>query len=111
MLQRAVDWMFPMTIEWFGLPDDMKRHSGQLDYRLKGKTNDELRQTWMASTVPSVSPGAGRAPAHYDEATEKLRPGLSPSPAGTTREEAVALRRGGDRVGARSSSGGRGGAP
>ena len=22
MVQRAVDWMFPMTLEWFGLPDD-----------------------------------------------------------------------------------------
>ena len=43
MVQRSVDWMFPMTIEWFGLPDDMKRHSGQLDYRLKGLTNDQLR--------------------------------------------------------------------
>src|SRR5690606_12121174 len=38
-LQRAVDWMFPMTIEWFGLPDELKRHSGQLEYRLKGMTN------------------------------------------------------------------------
>jgi ring-1,2-phenylacetyl-CoA epoxidase subunit PaaA len=27
-IQRAVDWMFPMAVEWFGLPDDMKRHSG-----------------------------------------------------------------------------------
>jgi ring-1,2-phenylacetyl-CoA epoxidase subunit PaaA len=23
-LQRAVDWMFPMTLEWFGLPDKLK---------------------------------------------------------------------------------------
>ena len=52
MLQRAVDWMFPMTVEWFGLPDSMKRHSGQLAYRLKGLTNDQLRQVWMSSTVP-----------------------------------------------------------
>ncbi|HZD06566.1 MAG TPA: Phenylacetic acid catabolic protein, partial [Longimicrobiales bacterium] len=35
LVQRAVDWMFPMTVEWFGLPDDMKHHSGQLDFRLK----------------------------------------------------------------------------
>ena len=65
-LQRAVDWMFPMTIEWFGLPDDMKRHSGQLDYRLKGMTNDELRQTWMASTVPLCEGLGLRVPAHFD---------------------------------------------
>jgi ring-1,2-phenylacetyl-CoA epoxidase subunit PaaA len=25
-LQRAVDWMFLLTVEWFGLPDDQKKH-------------------------------------------------------------------------------------
>lgn len=69
MLQKAVDWMFPMTIEWFGLPDDMKRHSGQLEFRLKGMTNDELRQTWMASTVPLCESLGLRVPAHRDEAS------------------------------------------
>jgi ring-1,2-phenylacetyl-CoA epoxidase subunit PaaA len=67
MVQRAVDWMFPMTIEWFGLPDEMKRHSGQLDYRLKGLTNDQLRQVWMASTVPLCESLGLAAPAHHDE--------------------------------------------
>jgi ring-1,2-phenylacetyl-CoA epoxidase subunit PaaA len=71
MLQRAVDWMFPMTIEWFGLPDTMKRHSGQLDYRLKGMTNDELRQTWMASTVPLCESIGISVPAHFDEANKR----------------------------------------
>lgn len=69
MLQRAVDWMFPMTIEWFGLPDSMKRHSGQLEFRLKGMTNDQLRQTWMASTVPLCESLGLKAPAHWDEAS------------------------------------------
>ncbi|MEJ2501741.1 MAG: phenylacetate-CoA oxygenase subunit PaaI [Gemmatimonadota bacterium] len=69
-LQRAVDWMFPMTIEWFGLPDELKRHSDQLDYRLKGMTNDELRQTWMSSTVPLCESIGIEVPAHYDEKTE-----------------------------------------
>jgi len=67
VLQRAVDWMFPMTIEWFGLPDEMKRHSGQLDYRLKGLTNDQLRQVWMQSTVPLSESLGLKVPAHYDE--------------------------------------------
>ncbi len=70
MLQRAVDWMFPMTLEWFGLPDSMKRHSGQLDFRLKGLSNDQLRQVWMASTVPLCESLGLNAPAHYDEASE-----------------------------------------
>jgi ring-1,2-phenylacetyl-CoA epoxidase subunit PaaA len=71
LLQRSVDWMFPITIEWFGLPDDMKRHSGQLDYRLKGMTNDELRQAWMAATVPLCESLGIEVPAHYDAEQEK----------------------------------------
>lgn len=67
MVQHAVDWMFPMTIEWFGLPDDMKRHSGQLEYRLKGLTNDQLRQVWMSSTVPLCEGLGLKVPAHWDE--------------------------------------------
>ena len=67
MLQRSVDWMFPMTVEWFGLPDDMKRHSGQLDFKLKGLTNDQLRQVWMSSTVPLCEQLGLDAPAHWDE--------------------------------------------
>jgi ring-1,2-phenylacetyl-CoA epoxidase subunit PaaA len=70
-LQRAVDWMFPMTLEWFGLPDDLKRHSGQLDYRLKGRTNDELRQVWMAATVPLCEEIGIRVPAHFDEDADR----------------------------------------
>jgi ring-1,2-phenylacetyl-CoA epoxidase subunit PaaA len=70
-LQRAVDWMFPMTIEWFGLPDELKRHSEQLDYRLKGMTNDELRQTWMSATVPLCESIGIEVPAHYDDQQEK----------------------------------------
>jgi ring-1,2-phenylacetyl-CoA epoxidase subunit PaaA len=66
-LQRAVDWMFPMTIEWFGLPDELKRHSGQLDFKLKGLTNDQLRQVWMASTVPLSESLGLKVPAHFDE--------------------------------------------
>ena len=71
LLQRCVDWMFPMTIEWFGLPDDLKRHSGQLDYKLKGLTNDELRQVWMSSTVPLCESLGLEVPAHFDAESEK----------------------------------------
>jgi ring-1,2-phenylacetyl-CoA epoxidase subunit PaaA len=65
-LQRAVDWMFPLTVEWFGLPDDLKRHSAQLDYRLKGKTNDELRQWWLSVVVPYCEEIGVRVPAHQE---------------------------------------------
>jgi ring-1,2-phenylacetyl-CoA epoxidase subunit PaaA len=63
-LQRAVDWMFPLTVEWFGLPDKLKMHTTQLDYRLKGKTNDQLRQWWLSLVVPYCEEIGIRVPAH-----------------------------------------------
>lgn len=66
-IQRAMDWMFVLTLEWFGLPDDLKKHGGQLDYGLKGQTNDQLRQTWMSATVPFAEQHDFDVPAHLDE--------------------------------------------
>lgn len=66
-LQRAVDWMFLLTVEWFGLPDDLKKHSEQLEYGFKGHSNDELRQIWMSTAVPLCHELHLSIPAHYDE--------------------------------------------
>lgn len=68
LVQDAVDWMFPLTVEWFGLPDDLKTHSSQLDYRMKGMTNDELRQAWMDEVVPFCGSIGLQVPAHRDAA-------------------------------------------
>jgi ring-1,2-phenylacetyl-CoA epoxidase subunit PaaA len=65
-VQAAVDWMFILTLEWFGLPDELKKHSEQLDYGFKGKNNDALRQTWMADVVPFMEEIGIRVPAHFD---------------------------------------------
>ena len=65
-LQTAVDWMFPLTVEWFGLPDSIKTHSTQLDYRLKGKTNDQLRQWWLSLVVPYCEDVGINVPAHKE---------------------------------------------
>jgi ring-1,2-phenylacetyl-CoA epoxidase subunit PaaA len=65
-VQAAVDWMFILTLEWFGLPDDRKQHSVQLDYGFKGKSNDELRQWWMSEVVPFMEEIGIRVPAHFD---------------------------------------------
>jgi ring-1,2-phenylacetyl-CoA epoxidase subunit PaaA len=65
-LQRAIDWMFPMTVEWFGLPDHLKTHDTQLEYHLKGLTNDQLRQRWLAQVVPLVTELGLTVPAHHD---------------------------------------------
>ena len=70
-IQRAVDWMFLLTVELFGLPDDMKMHSEQLEFGFKGQSNDELRQTWMSTAVPLAEALGLRVPAHLDEAAGK----------------------------------------
>jgi ring-1,2-phenylacetyl-CoA epoxidase subunit PaaA len=67
--QRAIDWMFPMTVEWFGLPDSLKTGSNQLRYRLKGKSNDTLRQEWLSQVVPLMDRLGYSIPAHHDSAS------------------------------------------
>src|SRR5213082_1990607 len=66
-VQAALDWMFILTLEWFGLPDDRKKHSEQLDYGFKGKSNDQLRQEWMAAVVPFLQEIEIGVPAHFDD--------------------------------------------
>lgn len=68
-LQRAVDWMFLLTVEWFGLPDDLKRHKEQIGYGLKGHTNDQLRQQWMSTAVPLCQKLDLEVPARQDAAS------------------------------------------
>jgi ring-1,2-phenylacetyl-CoA epoxidase subunit PaaA len=70
-VQAAVDWMFILTLEWFGLPDAQKRHGVQLEYGFKRKSNDELRQTWMAAVVPFLEEIGIDVPAHFDEESER----------------------------------------
>jgi ring-1,2-phenylacetyl-CoA epoxidase subunit PaaA len=65
-VQAALDWMFILTLEWFGLPDDRKKHSEQLDYGFKDKSNDELRQEWMSEVVPFMEEIGISVPAHLD---------------------------------------------
>src|SRR5215472_2248818 len=65
-IQAAADWMFILTLEWFGLPDERKRHGIQLEYGFKGMTNDELRQAWMAEVVPFMQEVGLHVPAHWD---------------------------------------------
>ncbi|WP_396232317.1 Phenylacetic acid catabolic protein [Fredinandcohnia sp. QZ13] len=66
-VQDAVDWMFLMALEFFGVADNLKSRSAQLDYRLKGRSNDELRQKWLSTAVPFCESIGIKVPAHYDE--------------------------------------------
>lgn len=70
-LQEAIDWMFPIAVEWFGLPDDKKKHDDQLEYRIKGKTNDELRQDWINRAMPLMEELDLDVPASYDDEAEQ----------------------------------------
>ena len=65
-VQAAVDWMFILTLEWFGLPDERKHHGIQLEYGFKGLGNDELRQEWMRAVVPFLEEVGIDVPAHHD---------------------------------------------
>jgi len=69
-IQRAIDWMFLLTVEWFGLPDDMKKHTEQLGFGFKGKSNDQLRQTWLSTAVPLCESMNYTVPAHHDAARD-----------------------------------------
>lgn len=70
-VQEAVDWMFLMALEFFGVADNLKKRSAQLEYKLKGRTNDELRQKWLSTAVPFCESLGLDIPAHYDEEQEK----------------------------------------
>lgn len=70
--QEAVDWMFIMALEFFGVADNLKSRSQQIEYKLKGKTNDQLRQKWLSTAVPFCESIGVKVPAHYDEETEKF---------------------------------------
>ena len=72
-VQEAVDWMFLMALEFFGVADSLKSRSAQLDYRLKGRSNDELRQKWLSTAVPFCESIGVNVPAKYDEEQEKYR--------------------------------------
>ena len=70
-VQAAIDWMFILTLEWFGLPDARKKHGIQLEYGFKGKSNDELRQDWMGHVVPFMQEVGLDVPAHFNEESQR----------------------------------------
>ena len=98
-IQAASDWMFILTLEWFGLPDERKRHGIQLEYGFKGMTNDELRQEWMAAVVPVHGGGRHRRARPPRRGGRALGHRLPVPGALRRRGQALAARRGRDRLG------------
>ena len=72
-VQDAVDLYFPMAATWFGLPDQLKTRTDQLTYKIRGQSNDELRQRWLAKVVIFCERVGIRIPAHYDEEQGQYR--------------------------------------
>lgn len=68
-LQKAVDWMFPLLMEFMGPPG--RDVDPQIDYRLKGKKVDDLRQDYLAYAVPFCEELDLRIPAHYEPDLKK----------------------------------------
>ena len=104
-VQAAADWMFILTLEWFGLPDERKRHGIQLEYGFKGKSNDELRQAWMAAVVPFMDEVGVDVPAHLGRGVRALGRSTARSRRAFDAEtQDVAARRRADLVGGRDGA-------
>lgn len=70
-VQDAVDFYFPLCAAWFGVPDYMKKRTDQLAYKIRGASNDEMRQKWLSQVVPFSETAGIRVPAHFDEDSGK----------------------------------------
>ena len=66
-VQEAMDFWFPLAVEWFGATDSHKTRGDQILYRIRGNTNDQLRQIWLDQVVPFCDEVGLRVPAHFDE--------------------------------------------
>jgi ring-1,2-phenylacetyl-CoA epoxidase subunit PaaA len=63
-LQRAVDWLFPLLLEFMGPPG--RATDPQLDFRLKGKRVDDLRQDYLRFACPFCAELGLTVPAHLE---------------------------------------------
>lgn len=72
-VQDAADWLFPHGITWFGLPDHLKTRRGQLDYRIRGWSNDTMREMWLKSACAFAKSVGFSVPARFDEEAKTWR--------------------------------------
>jgi ring-1,2-phenylacetyl-CoA epoxidase subunit PaaA len=68
-VQKAVSFYFPLCAAWFGMPDSMKKRTDQIAYKVRGATNDQMRQKWLSQVVPYSEELGIKVPAHFDEET------------------------------------------
>lgn len=60
---------FPHGQQWFGAPDKHKSRKGQLSFRIRGWSNDEMREKWLQSVSVFASRAGLRLPVSFDENT------------------------------------------
>jgi ring-1,2-phenylacetyl-CoA epoxidase subunit PaaA len=65
-VQAAVDFYFPLCAGWFGVPDELKKRTDQLAYKIRGASNDQMRQKWLSQVVPFSESVGIQVPAHFD---------------------------------------------
>jgi len=65
-VQECVDFYFPLGVMWFGTPDHIKKRTDQLTYRIRGASNDQMRQKWLSQVVPFSEKVGIKVPAHFD---------------------------------------------
>jgi len=65
-VQERMDFWFPLGAEWFGATDDVKSRPDQLHYKIRGSSNDQLRQIWLQRLVPFCEQVGLKVPAHFD---------------------------------------------
>jgi len=70
-VQEALDKIFPFCVEWFGTTDDVKKRWTQIDFSIRGHTNDEMREMWLQSAAEFAEKMDLEIPASYDEDEEK----------------------------------------
>jgi ring-1,2-phenylacetyl-CoA epoxidase subunit PaaA len=77
-VQEAFDFYFPLAAAWFGVPDQMKKRTDQLAYKVRGASNDEMRQKWLSQVVPFCEELGIKIPAYFDEETGKYKLSYEP---------------------------------
>ncbi|MBS4730334.1 phenylacetate-CoA oxygenase subunit PaaI [Mycobacterium sp. SM1] len=68
-VREYIKWLFPHGMSWFGVTDDRKKRSGQLTFRIRGRSNDEMRQVWLRELLEWANSAGIDIPAHYDSAS------------------------------------------
>ncbi|PSR34108.1 MAG: phenylacetic acid catabolic family protein [Sulfobacillus benefaciens] len=71
-VQEYVDWLFPHGLSWFGVTDARKTRTAQLKYRIRGLSNDAMRQEWLKSVLQWTTPLGIVVPAHWDDEKNEI---------------------------------------